>query len=581
MRIHFSIILFIIVSCNEPPGFDAVNTQDPNSGYYLVPPNDITIASYDDHALIIFYTQVTGVDSIRIDRYSSEDSTQFIVNIDDSSFYVIDSSGILLDETYNYSLSFINELGASIISESPAYYHQFLGVDSFNIQQLNETEVQLNWRYCFEDHFTKEIEHINWQINKKIYNNSGSIDSVIIDTLMSRETDCQYQIIDEVALGDSILYSIQIKSPYNLSQTVLAASLNIGFPSLESLQWIPINSKTIKINWNLENINAEYIQTVSLSNNLSNGNSIYELNNELSGAYIDDISQYTDVVAGQSILYNITWCGVGNACKDTNFVAATFPFYHMAYVPKLSQVEYGTGAEMIILDSTEAFYIDLYEVSDDLYNDPGSNSENLWTSYPKDSVNFYEARVFCNDRTEAMNNQFGDGFLLDDCYSDPYIDFNYDQSRAGFHLANEVEWEVAASIHYAMLNGDVLNKYLYPMPVGTGELSCVFANYLNCYNGATPIGYFDGGNYSNQDAPSPAGLYDVCGNQQEWVEKYFVHSDPREILRGGDFFTAANNCKTTSYIYEDGNTVHRTMGFRTAISAKPFLEQWYEWINSE
>ena len=411
MKVHLLLVLLIILSCIEPPDFDAINTQDPNSGYYLAPPSDITIASYDDHALVILFKQTYDVDSIRIGRYSSEDSTQFIVNIDDSSFYVIDSSEIELDKTYNYSLNFKNEFGASINSVSSDYYHQFLGVDSFNIQQLNEREVQLNWRYCFEDHFTKEIDHINWQINKKIYNASGSIDSVIIDTLMSRETDCQYQIIDEVQLGDSILYSIKIKSPYNLSQEVFSSSLIIDFPSLESLQWIPINSKTIKINWNLENINAEYIQTVSLSNNLSDGNSIYELNNELSGAYIDDLSQYTNVVAGQSILYNITWCGVGNACSDTSFVAATLPFYHMEYVPRLYQVEFGTDDDMIILDSTKAFYIDLYEVSNDLYNDPVGRQNFVWGSPTSKNINYkVEHPVFSTDKEGRPTISYIDQF---------------------------------------------------------------------------------------------------------------------------------------------------------------------------
>ena len=253
----------------------------------------------------------------------------------------------------------------------------------------------------------------------------------------------------------------------------------------------------------------------------------------------------------------------------------------MEYVPRLYQVEFGTDDDMIILDSTKAFYIDLYEVSNDLYNDPASNPEYLWSSYPKDSVNFYDARVFCNNRTELMNNQFGDGSLLDESYSDPYTNFNYNQSSSGFHLANEVEWEVAASIHYDLMDGNVLNKYIYPMPVGTGELNCVYANYLGCYNGTTPVGYFDGKNYSNQDAPSPIGLYDVCGNIQEWVEKHFSHTDSREILRGGGFLTESINCKTTSYIYENANTLHKTIGFRTAISANPFLEKWYEWIESE
>ena len=581
MRIHLSLFLLFFLSCIELSDFEAINTQDPNSEYYLDPPNDITISSYDDHALLLMFKQTNDADSIRIIRYTDEDSTEFIMAIDDSSFYVIDSSEIYLDKTYNYSLNFINEYGASINSVSSDYYHQFLGVDSFNIQQLNEREVQLSWSYCYEDHFTKDIDQLNWQIKKMINNTSDTIYTVIIDTILSLVQDCQYYIIDTVELGDSLLYSIQLKSPYNLSKEVFSSSLIIDFPILESFQWIPINSNTIRINWELENINEEYIQSVTLTNNLSDDNYIYETYNELSGAYIDNLSKYTNVVAGQSIIYNIAWCGTGNSCKDTSFVAATFPFYHMEYVPKLFQVEYGEVETMIILDTTDAFYIDIYEVSDELFNDPGSNPENIWSSYPKDSVSFYDAREFCNERTEAMNIQFGDGSLMDDCYSDPNTDINYNQSAAGFHLPNELEWEIAASIHYDLIDGEVLNKFLYPMPVGTGELNCVYANYLGCYDGTTHIGYFNGEHYSNQDAPSPTGLYDVSGNIQEWVEKYFVHTETREILRGGGFLTSANNCKTTSYIYENANTYHKSIGFRTAISADPFLEKWYEWIESD
>ena len=73
----------------------------------------------------------------------------------------------------------------------------------------------------------------------------------------------------------------------------------------------------------------------------------------------------------------------------------------------------------------------------------------------------------------------------------------------------------------------------------------------------------------------------MCGNLKEWVEKYFYHDEERVILRGGDYLSSAAECKTTSFIYENGSVYHKTIGFRTAIRAEPFLEHWYEWISNE
>ena len=570
-----------MTGCNDLPEFEVVNTQDPNSDYFLDSPKNMVVEAYDDHALIIYYDQTSQADSIIIIRTSLEESAVVIAPIDYGTSFFIDSAGIIVDKTYNYELRFLNEFGVSMIVNTLPYHHEFAAVDSFFSEQLNEHEVRLHWTYCYDEHFAKEKSKLSWRINKAIYNESFALDSAVIDTLLGIEPNCNYSFIDQVELGDSIVYTIQLKSPHNLSQLSNPTSLAVDFPQLEMLQWIPINAQEIFLNWRLENVNSEYIQSVLLTSNLSEGSIIYQLGNELNGVYLDDISTYAIIDAGQSIRYTLTWCGPGGVCDDTSFVASTFPFHNMEYVPGLTNVIYGAESNAINVELTEPFYIDIYEVSTTLFDDPGLNSPGLFESLPKDSVNFYEARTFCNDRSTALNAQFNGGFSLENTYTNPNTDLNYDETNIGFHIANELEWEIAASIQYDLQAGLPLNKFSYPVVVGDGELSCYVANYLGCFDESTIVGFFNGDNYPYENAPSPVGLYDVSGNVKEWVEKYFQHEDSRQILRGGDFLAAANECKTTSYIYETGTTHHRSIGFRTAIAATPFLEEWYEWIGSE
>ena len=575
--IRLNILLFVlfIFSCTKLDVFEIINTLDPNNPFFLSPPDIVGIDSYDDNALILLFEPSTA-DSLIVNR--RVDSTSLIISfpINEFTSFIIDSSNIGLNKEYSYDLWFINSNGNSIVNNSQTHYHDFPGVDTFSVEQLNESQVRLNWEYCHDEHFMVSVDSLNWLIEKITYNASSFIDSSVIDTVFPLNQNCFYEMQDHVELGDSVIYSLRVKRLASLSGSIEATAISIIFPSLHDYGWIPINSHTVQIEWTLENINMNYIQSVLLFNNIDLYSvPLYETGNDISGFYIDDISSYYNgIEAGENIVYKLKWCGVG-ACDSTFINATTFPIYNMTYVHSLSNVEFIVEDISHNIDKSPAFYIDTHEVSDLIFTDPGLNSPEQLNSLPKDSINFFQARIFCNNRSTELNSIMENGFEFEHVYSDPYSNTTYDINKTGFHIANELEWEISAGYKYDSQTGTIINFFPYPEPVGSGELSCLFANYLGCFDEASLVGYYDGTHYPYQFSTSFSGIYDMSGNLKEWVEKYFIHTDSREILRGGDFMTQWMDCKSTSYIYVNGDAIHRTIGFRTAILAEPFLSSWY------
>lgn len=575
IRLYILLFVLFIFSCTKPDVFEIINTQDPNNPFFLSSPDPVGIESYDNNALILSFEPSTA-DSIIVNRKIDSDSLIFSFPINEFTSFIIDSSNISLNKEYSYDLWFINSNGSSVVNNSQTHYHDFPGVDIFSVEQLNESQVRLNWEYCHDEHFVVAVDSLNWLIEKITYNASTFIDSSVYDVVVPIDESCFYEMQDHVELGDSVIYSLRVKRLNSLSDSKEATAISIIFPSLQDYKWIPINSHTVQIEWTLENINMNYIQSVFLFNNIDLYSvPLYETGNDTSGFYIDDISSYYNgIEAGEHVVYKLKWCGVG-ACDSTFIDATTFPIYHMTYVHSLYNVELLVGDISHNIDKSPAFYIDTHEVSDLIFTDPGLNSPELLNSLPKDSIIFFEARVFCNNRSTELNAIIENGFEFEHVYSNPYSNTTYDTSKTGFHIANELEWEISAGYKYDPQTGTIIDFSLYPEPVGSGELSCLFANYLGCFGEASLVGYYDGTHYPYQYSTSFSGMYDMSGNLKEWVEKYFTHSDPREILRGGDFMSQWMDCKATSYIYVNGDVIHRTIGFRTAILAGPFLSSWY------
>ncbi|MEO8355077.1 MAG: SUMF1/EgtB/PvdO family nonheme iron enzyme [Chloroflexota bacterium] len=200
----------------------------------------------------------------------------------------------------------------------------------------------------------------------------------------------------------------------------------------------------------------------------------------------------------------------------------------------------------------DAFYIDKYEVTNQLYKacvDDG-NCE------PPRQTYFF---------VESPNRIYYDNPQYDD-YPVIYVDWNMAKAYCEWRdarLPTEAEWEKAA-------RGKEGNTY----PWGR-DLDCQKANYQNCVNRTSEVGIYE-------DGKSPYGVYDMTGNVWEWVADWYSQNyyatSPRNnptgpivgqsrVLRGGSW----PRFDVTAYHRSNFGANYNTfdIGFRCARDAAP------------
>jgi formylglycine-generating enzyme required for sulfatase activity len=206
-----------------------------------------------------------------------------------------------------------------------------------------------------------------------------------------------------------------------------------------------------------------------------------------------------------------------------------------------------------------SFYIGKFEVTQDEWCAVMGKNPSAWpgTKSPVESINWYDAVEYCNQRSRKEG--------LTPCYtgSGDQISCNFEVD--GYRLPTEAEWE------YACQGGTASGNYKYsgsnnPDEVGWYNENATFKT--------EPVG---------QKKPNELGIYDMNGNVWEWCwdwfdREYYKNSAPnnpkgplsgiRRVIRGCSIDGVKHMMEHTYRGYIKPNFVARSLGFRVARTAK-------------
>ncbi|MBC8307925.1 MAG: SUMF1/EgtB/PvdO family nonheme iron enzyme [Pelagibacterales bacterium] len=284
-----------------------------------------------------------------------------------------------------------------------------------------------------------------------------------------------------------------------------------------------------------------------------------------SGYLLDSLSTYANEInAGQKVKYTLQWY-----CQDEarvkEFNAATLPYYNMVYIPKISNylyTEISTSGEYDYSRTSSPFYIDTYEITDNVYNAPELNTPIEANSFPKGSLSYDDANTFTQNRhPENYSNIFCD-----------------ELSQIEFKIPQDYQWQIASRCQYNWENKTCEQYFDYPINV-VGDNAIISCNFIN-YSGCCDV-YIDCVQSVDQypESISPFGLYGTSGNLQEWVVNNNSSISANKLI-GGYFSSTYDEVTTTSVYYSfSDTTMHSSYGLRTLFDAEEFLEIWRDCVD--
>ncbi len=209
------------------------------------------------------------------------------------------------------------------------------------------------------------------------------------------------------------------------------------------------------------------------------------------------------------------------------------------------------------------------------YNEPMTKryySHPAFGNYPVVGVNWNQATVFCEWRTQYLN---------------AHLEAQHKATESSFRLPTETEWE------YAARGGRSQSMYPWGNYYLRNKKGCLLANFKPG-RGNYPE---DGGFYTvRADAywPNDFGLYCMAGNVAEWTSSFYYEgaynfqhdmnpdirynakdTDPprmkRKVLRGGSWKDVGYFLQTSTRTYEYQDTAKSYIGFRCVIDLPPTL----------
>jgi formylglycine-generating enzyme len=209
------------------------------------------------------------------------------------------------------------------------------------------------------------------------------------------------------------------------------------------------------------------------------------------------------------------------------------------------------------------------------YNEPMTKryySHPAFGNYPVVGVNWKQASVFCEWRTQFLN---------------AHLEATHKATESDFRLPTETEWE------YAARGGRSQSMYPWGNYYLRNKKGCLLANFKPG-RGNYPE---DGGFYTvRADAywPNDFGLYCMAGNVAEWTSSFYYEgaynfqhdmnpdirynakdTDPprmkRKVIRGGSWKDVGYYLQTSTRTYEYQDTAKSYIGFRCVIDLPPTM----------
>jgi len=236
-------------------------------------------------------------------------------------------------------------------------------------------------------------------------------------------------------------------------------------------------------------------------------------------------------------------------------------------------------SQFIVKDSIKVYPDTLVWIRDFSYsyNEPMTKryfSHPAFGNYPVVGVNWKQATVFCEWRTQLLNSA---------------LDRQKKATESSFRLPTEAEWEYAARGGRSQSMFPWGNYYL------RNKKGCLLANFKPG-RGNYPE---DGAFYTARaDAywPNDFGLYCMAGNVAEWTSSVFYEgaynfqhdmnpdirynaqkSDPprmkRKVIRGGSWKDVGYFLQTSTRTYEYQDTAKSYIGFRCVVDLSPTLSR--------